>query len=54
MYCFLVRLVEDGSVCWKGPTNILAYSSFFCPPICLFVQGVSPMGLYLDEVCEKT
>ena len=49
-----VGLVEDGSVCWEGPTNVLALSAFICPPVSLFVQRVSPMGLYLDENCEET
>ena len=32
--CAIVSPVEDGSVRWEGPANILALSSFVCPYIC--------------------
>ena len=32
----------------------LCLSAFICPPVSLFVQRVSPMGLYLDGNCEET
>jgi len=32
--CAVVSPVEDKSVRWEGPANILAFSSFICPSVC--------------------
>ena len=53
MCCVFVSPVEDGSVCWEGPTNVLALSSFICPPVSLFVQRVSRWAFILMKIVRR-